>query len=288
MTRTLLSRKLVTIQSIVKDRTGLSESEWQISKLARERGLSRLRVRQLLRFLESRLGFDQNHLRKVVLTIPQLFRYNGVEHFQGMVCYLESEVGTKNVKLMAQRWPVIFTYGLESSIKPTVAFLKTLGESRWERMLVKYPQLLTKSVETVLQPKIDYLEQLLNIRSARQLVTIYPPLLWLPIDVLEEKFQFLQSALELTREETEIIVETFPGILGLSVEKNLRPKIRFLREELSAEQLRDFVLYQPALLAYSLQNRLRPRIEKMQSADISFAFAPAYLMSMTDAKFGQW
>ena len=279
--KALKSKRLHTTKLLLTNRAAITEEQFQ-RKFVRE-SLPRKRVRQVLYFLES-LGFSSDELNKIIMSQPKLFAYN-VERFQEVVHFLSPLV---DVRPVIQRWPTILTYSVQGRLQPGVAFLKSLGDTRWERMILRYPQVLSHSVETVLLPKLTFLQQFLNIPSSKQLVTHYPPLLWLSSDLLKRKFYFIQQSLELTREEMECVVESYPQVLGLSLENNLKPTIRYLQTYLSEEQLRDFVLYQPALLAYSLPKRIRPRLERMKDMDIAFAYAPAYLMSMTDRKFDQW
>lgn len=278
----LKSERLRTTRFLLTTRACITEDQYR-NKFSKE-SLSRKRVRQLLFFLESTLNFSTDEINKIILSQPKLFSYK-IKRFEEVVNFLRPLV---DVRAMVKRWPTILTYSVQGRIQPGVLFLQSLGDTRWERVLLKYPQVLTHSVETVLKPKLAYLEEYLDIPTAKQLVTHYPPLLWLSSDLLERKFAFVQESLDLTRQEMESVVETYPQIMGLSIENNLQPTIAFLQTCLSTEQLRDFVLYQPALLAYSLSNRIRPRLEQMKELDISFAYAPAYLMSMTDAKFEGW
>lgn len=285
MARAFHSKTLHTIESLLTDKANVTEEQFQ-KKFSKE-SLTRKRVRQLLCFLESKLDLSMEEINKIISSQPKLFSYK-VQRFEEVVTYLQPVVGNPNVKAMVKRWPILLTYSIDGRIQPGIAFLQSLGESRWERVLLKYPQVLTHSVDLVLCPKLEFLQEFLNIPTAKQLVTHYPPLLWLSRDLLELKFQFLRTALDLTKEETEMVIETYPQILGLSVMNNLDPTISFLKTILEDDQLRDFVLYQPALLAYSLENRIRPRIAQMKEVDISFAYAPAYLMSLPDVKFQQW
>lgn len=282
LAQALKSERLRTTKFLLTTRACITEDQFR-KKFSKE-CLSRKRVRQLLFFLESTFNFSAEEINKIVLSQPKLFSYK-IQRFEEVVNYLLPLV---DVRAMVKRWPTILTYSVPGRIQPGVTFLQSLGGTRWERVLLKYPQVLTHSVETVLKPKLAYLEEFLDIPTAKQLVTHYPPLLWLSTDLLELKFAFVQDSLDLTREETESVIETYPQIMGLSIEDNLRPTISFLQTHLSADQLRDFVLYQPALLAYSLTKRIRPRLEQMDELDISFAYAPAYLMSMTDSKFQEW
>jgi len=285
MARVFTSDKLHTAAYLLHKRAGVSSSQW-CEKLSKNPP-SRYRARKLTTFFKSRLSFSSAEINKVILSQPKLFKYR-VERFEEVVDYLSSQVQTSDVKAMVKRWPILLTHSVEKRIKPGVAFLKSLGNSRWKRVLVKYPQVLTHSVHSVLRPKLKYLADLLNVRSAKNLVANYPPLLWLSSDLLLNKLEFLKEKLELTQEEVEVLVETYPQVLGLSIKSNLMPKINYLRQELPPEELRDIVLYQPAILAYSLNNRIIPRFERMKAAGIAIAYAPKYLMSITDKKFEIW
>lgn len=294
MASALSSEQLHTIDSLLSlkdtDESALISNDKLKKKVRKENpSLSRQRVRKLLHFFQVKLHLSEDESRNLVCSKPKLLQYKSLDSFGRIVDYLSVHVGVTNVGKMVKRWPILLTYPVETRIQPGVLFLKSLGKSRWERVLIKYPQVLTHSVETVLQPKLLFLEQLLDIPAgAKQLVTHYPPLLWLSTELLQRKFEFLQQALALTKVETESLIETYPQVLGLSVENNLTPKIAYLRTYLTVEELRDFCLYQPALLAYSLANRIAPRIEQMERVNIRFAYAPAYLMSLPDAKFDNW
>lgn len=281
----LTTDKLHTAEYLLSKRAGVSSSQW--SEKLSINPPSRYRARQLTFFLKSRLSFSPAEINKAITSQPKLFTYN-VKRFEEVIDYLISEVSTSDTKAIVKRWPILLTYSVDNRIKPGVTFLKSLGKTRWKRVLVKYPQVLTHSVNTVLCPKLNFLSGLLNVRSAKNLVTCYPPLLWLSAELVQCKFEFLKERLDLTQEEAEVIVETYPQILGLSIKNNLMPKIDYLSQHLSPDQLREWVLYQPAVLAYSLNNRLIPRFDQMKAADIIIEYSPKYLMSMTEAKFESW
>jgi len=118
--------------------------------------------------------------------------------------------------------------------------------------------------------------------------------LWLTKENILNKIQFIQETFDYDDDEVRDIIVSFPPILGLSVDRNMRPKIQYLLEKrslgagLTKDELKQLITYQPAILAYSLSKRIRPRIETMQLNDIFFSLAPYYIMSMTDEKFSDW
>ena len=134
-----------------------------------------------------------------------------------------------------------------------------------------------------------------------QIASKFPPTLWLPEHTILSKTQFLRDELGLTHDELRSVLVSFPQVLGLSLDENLRLTVDFLLREidgkddeggggagLSRDRLREFVLYQPALLAYSLEGRIRPRIQNMNSRGVSFGYAPANIMCKTNEKFDEW
>ena len=134
-----------------------------------------------------------------------------------------------------------------------------------------------------------------------QVVAKFPPTLWLSEENLQSKLNFLSESLNLDGSELRSIIVSYPQILGLSLQNNLRHKMDFFLDAsvqvvdpatlllpgdksqkktngsincgLSRNQLKEFVIYQPALLAYSLENRLKPRIPRIQEKNNFFVSA---------------
>ena len=146
-----------------------------------------------------------------------------------------------------------------------------------------YPHIFSHSIEKRLQPKVKFLcngnNLGLNRSELSQVAAHFPPLLWVSEENTQSKLDFLSDALDLSTAELRTIVVTYPQVLGLSLDKNLKPKTEFFLDDassnnttfncgLSKRQLKEFVLYQPALLAYSLENRIKPRISRMLEKNI--------------------
>jgi hypothetical protein len=152
-------------------------------------------------------------------------------------------------------------------------------------------------ISHVLIFKAYFLANRLNLQresDSAALASGFPPILWLREENILQKIQFIQETFLFDDEGLRDVIVTFPQLLGLSLEKNLKPKVEFLLGApnhgagLSKDELRELIAYQPALLAYSLSKRIRPRIETMQRHGISFSFVPSYIMSMSNSKFDRW
>ena len=224
---------------------------------------------------------------------PQVLTYQ-VSKWTSLIDYLEKELdlSTDEVSHMIRLAPHLITYSVDTQLRPTVDFLQTLGSpERIRHVVSRYPHVLARRVNKVLKPKLDYLAERLQLErptDAGEIVLKYPPIFWLTPELLDSKVTFLETELDLTAVELSFLIGSYPQVLGLSLENNLQPKVEFLRQSLSTEELREFVLYQPSLLAYSLENRLRPRLDLLKYHSIMFAYSPPYLMSLTDSKFQEW
>jgi len=132
-------------------------------------------------------------------------------------------------------------------------------------------------------------------KDVSYVISGFPPILWLSEANLLDKVEFLRNKFDFDGEELRDVLVTYPQVLGLGIEQNLRAKVDFLLLDsesggagLTRAELKEFVLYQPALLAYSLEARIKPRIERLKENSISFSYAPPYLMSYSNVKFDQW
>jgi len=253
---------------------------------------SRSGVRQLLCLLMSDLQLSRQETTKILLKYPQLLNYR-VSTLLKRVEYLRDDLGL-NVARMILKRPMVMTYSVQGQLKPTATFLQSMGSADWtgwQRMVETYPQLLTHSGDLKMKAKLKFLVTSLQLdrkQDAVHMVSSFPPIFWLRKELLQEKMDFLKSTLQLDSEELQFLITSFPQLLGLSIGQNIQPKLIFLLQHLTMEQLKEFIAYQPSLLAYSLENRLRPRIELLQKNAIAFGYSPPYLMSLTDTKFQQW
>jgi len=84
-----------------------------------------------------------------------------------------------------------------------------------------------------------------------------PSVLGLTATNVRNKVQVLQMALDLSREETCMLIERQPTLLQLSANENLSPKLQWLTDALklsSKQQLRQIILDQPGILTHALAN----------------------------------
>ena len=293
LSKAITSKSPHTPRSIISKELPLTEQQWK-RLMRNNKGLlciPRRQLRQVLCFLNKTLELSPQEGATLVSAHPRILSCR-VSHFRCVFNFfhLELQLPVEKIHKMVVRWPSMLFYRVDSHLRPNVNFLRNLGSADWmgwKLIVVSYPQVLTLSLES-LKEKLPYLSRLFGIAACENLVARYPPLFWLSPSLLESKVNFLKEELRLSAQELELVLETFPQVLGLAVEANLQPKIQFLRQYLTEDKLKEFVLYQPSLLAYSMENRLRPRIRKMTEASISLAYSPLYIMGLTDSKFEHW
>lgn len=251
--------------------------------------LGRQRLHKWLSFfLSSEVGMDHNQLRKMILDRPQLLSYK-LSNIQATTSYFLDELGLTSYEYtkLLNKYPSILMYSIDNRLRPIVEFLQNEcggGETTsWRKIVYTYPHIFSHSIEKRLQPKVKFLcngnNLGLNRSELSQVAAHFPPLLWVSEENTQSKLDFLSDALDLSTAELRTIVVTYPQVLGLSLDKNLKPKTEFFLDDassnnttfncgLSKRQLKEFVLYQPALLAYSLENRIKPRISRMLEKNI--------------------
>mmetsp|Transcript_50347 Transcript_50347/g.118486 ORF Transcript_50347/g.118486 Transcript_50347/m.118486 type:complete len:216 (+) Transcript_50347:245-892(+) len=152
-------------------------------------------------------------------------------------------------------------------------------------LVASQPQLLMSSVDRKLRPCLDFLSLslLLSPPQVRKVVASHPSILCLNADNLIGKVRFLESALGVSAEAVGGMVTTFPALLTLSVDSNLKPKLHYLLHE---KQVRASVLISsPQLLAYSLANRIMPRFAALQACGREGSVTLSSMLTPSDDVF---
>jgi hypothetical protein len=276
------------------------------------RSLGRYRLKQWLGYFLSDIGLTAQDLRKMMTTRPILLSYS-LSNVQSTANFFCDEVGLSKseLKSIITSYPSVLMFSVAFRLRPHVIFLQEeIGGGKenwkaWKKVVCTYPQFFSHSLDKTLIPKVHFFcdeQGMLGLKKSElsQVVAKFPPTLWLGDEKLIEKFEYLKEMLELSFEELRGIVVSYPQVLGLSLENNLKPKMAFFLgndEEgvenddidfncgMTKEELKEFVIYQPALLAYSLEGRLKPRIKQMDEVGITFQYCPKNIMSYTDEKF---
>ena len=253
-------------------------------------------AQQILRYLtEERKIMSKDQAKKLIQKSPSMLTYTSTNIEQTTDFFL-SECGLSKDEYtkMLMTYPACLGLSIENTLRPAIDFFRDeIGSNKWKWIVVRYPQIFRNA--QVLKPRAKFMYEKLNLKrwaDLSQIASKYPPLFWLKEENVVPKMEFLQQTLELSAGELRDILVTYPQLLGLSLEGNLRPTVQFFLSDdgadLTVSQLGYFVSYQPALLAYSLEKRIRPRIDRMRDAGIRLEYSPPVIMSYTDSKFDIW
>ena len=272
-------------------------------------------------YLKNSLQMDEKSIVKIILKRPELLNYSALKLVNSIEYFTAKGFSREDIIKMIVLRPVILAYSTSSKLEPILNFFeKNLQIENYHKIVSRYPQVFSLKTNAqsrsqnesnidgntcFLMKRAAFLQcnmELKNRSPSRSewldvsfVVSGFPPVLWLSEDNLLNKVNFLREEFKFDDEELRDVLVTFPQLLGLSVEDNLRPTIDFLQlptvhdgAGLSKEDLKEFVLYQPSLLAYSLEGRIKPRVRRLNDSSIRFDYCPPYLMSYSDTKFDQW
>ena len=191
---------------------------------------------------------------------------------------------------MAWKEPRALAIDARSLDERAAALRQALGEREANALIGKRPDVLLASTSK-LSDVAAALELSLGLtranatRLAARVASTAPRVVASTASAkVHQRATFLCKELGLSPERAAAVVYRRPQCLGLSVEKNLKPKLHALRTELKPSELRDrgkhplardgaaaAVLQCPALLGYSLDGRLRPRLRRIRQAGLPLA-----------------
>eukprot|EP00797_Seminavis_robusta_P011379 Sro185_g080310.1 mitochondrial transcription termination (525) ;mRNA; r:39334-40908 len=253
---------------------------------------------KLINFFIMTLHMDPaTHVAKLVTTYPQFLDYNLERHILPITRFFltELDISAPEFRSILLKFPRLITYSL-SKIKHNVGFLRYqmgFDADGVRRVLYQAPQVLGLDAEQNLTPKVIFLQRAILGYSSCQTES----------DAQEDP----DRAMKMTRK----VILGLPTILNLSVEKNLAPKLDYLRTMLASEAsvlqqqqqeedqqttsiynplqqlVQETLLRMPALLGYSLEKRIRPRMQRILDAGLP----PSSItigISMTEANFQKW
>jgi len=202
------------------------------------------------------------------------------------------------VRRLLLSYPQILNSSLENHLQPITRLFLSFDFSAYEfsRMLLRFPRLVTYSL-TKIKRTVAYLRFALGLEASdvRRVLHQAPQVVSLTVENLQQKVEYLLKVAEpgavaghpsSTRTLRKLIVG-MPSLLHLSIEKNLKPKVEFLREELGAEELSKVIDRLPTILGYSLENRIKPRLMKILEAGVAGSSITVGIPMKQD-KFESW
>lgn len=291
-----------TVDQLSSDLELSPEQTKKIDKASKVFTSYRGNIRSITRFFQKEMQLENSNIVNIVLKAPRIVNYSCTKITSSIEFFRCNGFSDDEIKKMISSRPMILAYSTTNQLKEVLRTLeRDLGIDKCRNIVVRYPQVLTVNPESILE-RARFLRANLKLGligseavDVGYILSGFPPVLWLSESNLMSKIIFLKTEFDFSDEEMRDILVTFPQILGLAVETNLKPKIDFLLRPsdsdgagLKMDELKELVLYQPATLAYSLEGRIKPRVDSLKKSCITLSYAPLSLMSLSDARFDQW
>lgn len=244
------------------------------------------RVITRVEYLQSELGLDGNRLRQTVNKDPQILLQRN-RHSIPRCRYL-TKIGVPQDKLadVLGKQPSILHLSVQKGLMPRVQYLKQeVGILAEDIPLViqRSPAVLTFSVENQIQPRVDFLRDLgISKENVVKMLTRHPQMLHYSFEGLEEHLKFL-GEIGMNDSEAAITVTRLSQFFSLSVDDSLRPKFKYLTDELGGSK--DTCVKYPAYFSLSLDQRIRPRHQFLDQFDLAPDPFPMKYLSVKDDEF---
>ncbi|GKY93359.1 hypothetical protein MPSEU_000303500 [Mayamaea pseudoterrestris] len=165
--------------------------------------------------------------------------------------------------------------------KTAITLRDEIGTDDLGRVIAAYPGVLLLDAETEILPAADYLMKRLGIweDDLPRVLQSFPALLGLGMDRMRAVPDYLLS-LEVSEENLGNILRSFPALLTLSIEKDMEPVVAFLRSTVGISNIGRFVTRLPPVLGYSVERELQPKWDFLLKVAVDAAFEasrfPAY------------
>lgn len=187
---------------------------------------------------------------------------------------------------MLTQCPRLLSYSVDQKLRPTVAFLQTLGLGKTEtgRMLTICPNVLGYHLNNRLRCSVDYLKAIgLHDGELRKLLTFFPNVLIRKPEVtFKPVVEHLRGA-GFTAQEVATMVAGYPPVLTRSIRNSVQPKLEFLVTTMGRglEEVVEF----PAFFGYSLRKTIASRYRHL--GDQASACSLVAMLACSGSRFNE-
>lgn len=209
------------------------------------------------------VGVKHTDIRKIILRQPQILEYTVENNLKSHVAFLCSlGIPSSRIGQIITATPSLFSYSVENSLKPTVKYLQDeigIQENDISKVVQLSPQILVQRIDNSWNTRLSFLMKELDAprQSIVKMVTKHPQLLHYSIESgLLPRINFLRS-IGMQNSDILKVLTSLTQVFSLSLEGNLKPKYKYLINELQNE-VHSLTKY-PMYLSLSLDQRIRPR-----------------------------
>ncbi|PIA52606.1 hypothetical protein AQUCO_01000469v1 [Aquilegia coerulea] len=190
----------------------------------------------------------------------KFFTPETIDQILSLVNYFKSKgFSDTHIQKLALHNPKLFSSNLDSfDIDPIFNFLSlnvSASQEESRELILRCPSILFSNVVYYLKPTLEFLSEL-GINKLNFGTSLNAHLLNTRVEKFVGKIRFLES-LGFSNEEARRVCGRLPAIFGYSIENNMRPKVKYLIEDMERiiDELKEF----PQYFAFSLEKRIVPR-----------------------------
>ena len=226
--------------------------------------LSTLEVR--IDWLQAKLNLNKSQMRKIIKRSPNILTFSIEENLEPTIDNIQSifELSDEELAQLIDRAPDVLIHNISAentrqrfSLLQEVLGLQVNDIEGLRKFIKRAPQLLFWQEESMLESQ-KWIQQRFGLKNAKiaQMCRNQPGLLYANTTTLGDKADSIQADLSLSDDELSDLVSKYPAILSYCPEKNLRPKLRYLRTrfELDDDALKTLVLRARPLFGLSEDN----------------------------------
>lgn len=221
------------------------------------------------------IGLSSFLLCNVLIKMPCLLNLSLEAHLKPrMAFYHEELLFSQNEMLkIFEECPEFLQYSIVKDIRFRVEYFKRMGfelEELTKLVMLQCPQILGSTFHEEIQPRLQYLRSVTTSHCVYLSLCDFPHLMLLPLDSQLKPFvDYFQEELNMGRRLFGHMLEKHPQVLAADVDRDIRPKIAFLRE-LGLDQLQLFkiLVHRPQILKKSLKEGLVKKIDEMRSMGV--------------------
>jgi hypothetical protein len=138
-----------------------------------------------------------------------------------------------------------------------------LGTADLGRVIASYPSVLLLDAQAQVLPVARFLMDELGVweDDLPRVLQLYPALLGVDLDKMRAVSTYLTQELDVDPQNLAVVFRSFPSLLTLSVDDDMRPVVQFLKEDIGIANVGRFVGRLPPVLGYSVDRELRPKWE---------------------------
>ena len=257
--------------------------------------LSESNLEQKLGFFTSKrgLGFSVDECRKLLLKEPRLWTSGIKNGLLPRVRFLLHEIGIPRtiLRVVVQKNPRILLYSLQQNLVPKLVnyCIMTLQMGPTKdvvKLLATYPQILDYNLDRHILPITTYFINDLDysVHEFRVILLKFPRLMTYSIEKIKYVVGYLRYELGLNADGVKRVLYQAPQVLGLDMEGNVAPKIKYLQNalfkvdlaegggeidgydiEAQRQVVREIIVGMPTILNLSLKKNLQLKLDYLQN-----------------------